>query len=295
MERGLKVMHVNSPTLKVTDIVIGERYRKDLGDIAALANSIRDVGLIQPLVVTSDLRLVAGRRRLEAVRELGWDEVPVNVVTGLDDELQAIRAEFTENTCRKDFTPSEAVRIAKAIEERERVQAKARQAHAGPNTGKGKKGSALGKLPEAVKGRTRDKVAEATGMSPRTYEKAKAVVDAADANPALLPILEEMDATGKVDRAFKKVQATKKPAPSPVAMKIPNGPIRGKPVAKAKQVPSGLHMQEGVYAFRAKVNASTFFGKSSVGLDIVATFLRQCPELAHHRWTPLSRPKKCRP
>ena len=184
------------------------------------------------------------------MRELGWGEVAVHIVTGLDDELQALRAEFAENTCRKDFTPSEGVRMAKDLEERERLQARARQAQAGPDNGKGRKGTASGKLPEAVKGRTRDKVAEAVGMSPRTYEKAKAVVDAVDANPALLPILEEMDVTGKVDRAFKKVRATKNPAPSPVAMKIPNGPIRGKPVAKTKQVPSGLHMQEGVYAFR---------------------------------------------
>ena len=169
--------------------------------------------------------------------------------------------------------------LGKAIKDLVRAQAKQRQAQAGPDKGKGKKKSACGKLPQAVKGKTRDKVASCVGMSERTFEKAEIVVDAAAANPALAPIVEEMDATGNVDRAFRKVQATKKPAPSPVAMKFPSGPIRGKLVAKTKQVPSGLHMQEGVYAFRAKVNASTFFGKSSVGLDIVATFLRQYPEL----------------
>ena len=264
MERDAKGMPVNSPTLKVTDIVIGERFRKDLGDIAALANSIRDVGLIQPLVVTSDLRLVAGRRRLEAVRELGWDEVPVYFVTGLDDELQAIRAEFAENTCRKDFTPSEAVRIAKAIEERERVQAKARQAHAGPNTGKGKKGSALGKLPEAVKGRTRDKVAEAIGMSPRTYEKAKTVVDAVDANPALLPILEEMDATGKVDRV-QEGSGGEEPGTFPSGAEVSNRPHQGKAGHQGQASSEWIAHARGGLRLQGEGQRLAFFGTNSVG------------------------------
>ncbi len=66
-------------------------------------------------VVTSDLRLVAGRRRLEAVRELKWESIEVRIFETLDDALLALRAEQDENTCRKDFTPSEAVRIGKAL------------------------------------------------------------------------------------------------------------------------------------------------------------------------------------
>ena len=68
MERDAKALIVKSPTVKVTDIIVGERYRKDLGDIAALAASIQQVGLLQPIVVKPDMQLVAGRRRLEAVR-----------------------------------------------------------------------------------------------------------------------------------------------------------------------------------------------------------------------------------
>ena len=65
------------------------------------------------------------------------------------------------------------------LEER---SAKAWQAEAGPVTGKGKK-SGGGKLPQAVKGKTRDKVAAYVGVSGRTFEKAKAVVDAAQRKP----------------------------------------------------------------------------------------------------------------
>jgi len=44
----------------LSDIVIGARHRKDLGDIAALAASIADVGLLHAIVVTPDNRLIAG-------------------------------------------------------------------------------------------------------------------------------------------------------------------------------------------------------------------------------------------
>lgn len=61
-------------------IRIGRRHRRNLGDIDTLVASIRDLGLLHPPAVTLDGRLIAGRRRLEAVRRLGWREVPVNVV-----------------------------------------------------------------------------------------------------------------------------------------------------------------------------------------------------------------------
>lgn len=66
----------------IDDIVVGRRYRRDLGDIDALAASIKAVGLLHPPVVVPDrqaYRLVAGERRLAALRQLGWAEVPVNV------------------------------------------------------------------------------------------------------------------------------------------------------------------------------------------------------------------------
>jgi ParB family chromosome partitioning protein len=193
----------------ISEIRVGERHRKDLGDLDAMAASIRSVGLLHPLVITEDGSLVAGRRRLEAVRKLGRPTVPVRVVAGLDGALQLLRAERDENTCRKDFTPSEAVAIGKALEALERPKAKERQAQAGPAEGKGKKASGSGKLPEAVAGQTRDKVAEAVGMSGRNYEKAKAVIEAAEADPSLAPVVEEMDRTGKVDPAYQKVPKKK--------------------------------------------------------------------------------------
>jgi hypothetical protein len=63
-----------------------------------------------------------------------------------------------------------------------------------------------GKLPELEQGNTRDKVAAQLGISGRTYEKARAVVEAAAAEPERFgPLVEEMDSTGKVSGAHRKL------------------------------------------------------------------------------------------
>jgi ParB family chromosome partitioning protein len=64
----------------MTDIVVGERHRKDLGNVDKLAASIEAVGLLHPIMIRSDNALIAGERRLEACRRLGWSTIPVRVV-----------------------------------------------------------------------------------------------------------------------------------------------------------------------------------------------------------------------
>lgn len=131
---------------------------------------------------------------------------------GLDGALALLRAESDENACRKEFTPSDAAAIGKTLEQLEKPKARARQKRTQAK-GKSKDGQPLigsGNLPppteETETGRTRDKVAEAVGMSGRTFEKAKAVTEAAEENPELFGLVQEkMDRTGKVDPAFKKV------------------------------------------------------------------------------------------
>jgi len=56
--------------LKITDIKVGHRHRKDMGDLTSLANSIRQDGFLQPIGVTEKLELVFGERRLRAHRDI---------------------------------------------------------------------------------------------------------------------------------------------------------------------------------------------------------------------------------
>jgi len=64
----------------IDSIIIGERPRKAMGDIAGLADNIRDIGLLHPISISADGALLAGQRRLEACKLLGWTEIPVTVV-----------------------------------------------------------------------------------------------------------------------------------------------------------------------------------------------------------------------
>ena len=187
VERGGAVTSHN-PALPISDITIGKRHRAELGDIKALAHSIDDVGLLHPIVVTPNLELIAGARRLEACRHLQWTEVPATIVP-LDD---IVRGEFAENADRKDFLPSEIDAIRRAMEPAAQEQATSRK---------------LSGKSAPDKGDTRDKIGEFAGVSGRTVEKIAKVVAAAEAEPEKFGhLVEEMDRTGKVNGAYRKLR-----------------------------------------------------------------------------------------
>ena len=82
------------------------RVTFDEESIAELAQSIRQVGLIQPLVVRKApdgaYELVAGERRLRAVKSLGMENVTCIVEQGMEDESSAMMA-LIENLQREDL------------------------------------------------------------------------------------------------------------------------------------------------------------------------------------------------
>src|ERR1700704_1159939 len=161
--------------MQIDQITIGFRYRKDLGDLRSLAESIEVVGLLHPVVVTPEGRLIAGQRRLEACRLLGWDDVPVTVV----DLYQAARGEAHENFVRKDLLPSEIVALKRAIEPLERKAARERQGSRADLCHSATVAEGQGPAP----GDTRDKIARYLGVGRTTIERAEAVVDAAEEEP----------------------------------------------------------------------------------------------------------------
>ena len=182
----------------VSDIVVRGRHRRQLGDLTELAESMRRHGLLHPVVITSEDRLIAGQRRLEAAKVLGWERIPVHVVN-VDGHAQA---EADENTIRLDFTPSERVAIAKSIEAAERKAAKERIRTRRPP----------GKSPgdrEATTARTR--IAKRVGTSYKTLERAKEVVAAARQQPDKYGYLvEKMDRTGSVTAVHRELIVKRK-------------------------------------------------------------------------------------
>jgi hypothetical protein len=108
------VNHDNAITdVPCGSILIGERHRKDMGDLGGLAASIAQEGLLQPIGITEDNVLVFGERRLLAIR----DVLKRSTISARLVRVSSILAgEFAENEVRKNFTPSERAAIAKAIQ-----------------------------------------------------------------------------------------------------------------------------------------------------------------------------------
>lgn len=157
--------------IDINKVTVGKRIRKDYGDIASLADDIEDRGLINPPVVTPDYELIAGERRLKAMKKLDYRQIEVRVMSVEDYEHQ-LKIEISENEERKEFTYSEKMDYAKQLERIEAKKAKDRKFQ-GKNL--------MDRGPEGRKGTTRDIVGEATGFgSGRTYARAKYIYENAD-------------------------------------------------------------------------------------------------------------------
>jgi ParB family chromosome partitioning protein len=197
--------------VNIDSIRVGDRIRKDIGDISTLAESIKRHGLLHPIVITgTDKTLVAGYRRLRAALALGWEEIPVNEIE-IEDLLSAER---DENEIRKDLTPTEKVDIGRLIEAQEKPKAKERirkgAAASHENRGYFHLNEPESTAIEGVGGGKGDVVgivSKAVDMGRNTYRRAKAVVEAAESNPEKFGDLPQaMDDTGNIYGAFSEMK-----------------------------------------------------------------------------------------
>ena len=84
--------------------------------IKELAASIREVGILQPLVIRSTetgFELIAGERRLRAAREAGLDRVPVLIREAAESE--SMEMALVENLQREDLNPLETAAAYQAL------------------------------------------------------------------------------------------------------------------------------------------------------------------------------------
>jgi ParB family chromosome partitioning protein len=100
--------------IPVEDIIVKKRIRKEMGDIEGLAESFKKFGQISPVVINEKKVLIAGGRRLEAAKRLGWKTI--NAVTvELNGELDTLEYEVEENLQRRGFEPGELEEAAQKI------------------------------------------------------------------------------------------------------------------------------------------------------------------------------------
>lgn len=172
--------------MRISEIIIEERARKDFGDIQGLADSIEEFGLLQAIGVTKANILVFGERRLRAHQLLGLDEIETKTVD-IDDIIQG---EFAENEVRKQFTMSERVAIADTIAEKYKGRHGNNQ-HTKEDTPT---------LAEAKGKETIEVVAKKSGFGGKeTYRKAKKIIESGN-----------QDIIGEVDKGEKTINSAYK-------------------------------------------------------------------------------------
>ncbi len=118
MSSGEAIFHIEVSKIKPNP----HQPRRDFDEesLKELAASIREFGVIQPLVVSKieketeygtdvEYQLIAGERRLRAVQMLGWERVPA-IVKKLSSHSERLELAVIENLQRENLNPIETAR-----------------------------------------------------------------------------------------------------------------------------------------------------------------------------------------
>lgn len=92
--------------IAIDDIKVKRRARQQEEDIEPLMDSMRRYGLLNPVIVNSRNVLIAGARRLEAAKRLGWHTISATVLDSTD-KVTELEIEIEENTQRANLTEQE--------------------------------------------------------------------------------------------------------------------------------------------------------------------------------------------
>lgn len=210
-------------TRTVASIQVGQRHRTDLGDIDALARSIDQRGLLQPMTITPDGVLVCGRRRLEAIRKLGWKTTSVWVRSDVSDRLGHLLAEQDDNAEHKPLTQVEAAGLYRELKQLLREDAERRQQstrfsteHQPGEDDPGEDGARKFRAPSNQIGRVSRQAAAMIpgGASDRTLDKIDYVKQAASRTDLPTDIREQLagevavlESGGAVEPVYARVRA----------------------------------------------------------------------------------------
>lgn len=102
-------------SIDIASIKVKKRIRGSNVSIQPLVESIQKYGLLEPIVIDQNNRLIAGFRRLEACKKLGFTTILANVVS-VEDAETFLLLELEENTCRFQFSEEELLKAKKQLE-----------------------------------------------------------------------------------------------------------------------------------------------------------------------------------
>ena len=113
-------------------------FRHELGDLDALAESMRHLGLLTPIVITESGDLICGKRRLAAASQLDWTTIPVWIPQQISNTLRR-HALVDDQSLSKPLTLIEQAELYTEYEQlyaqQARLRYQATQFGAQPTTG----------------------------------------------------------------------------------------------------------------------------------------------------------------
>lgn len=103
--------------IKISDVIIKTGRREvNTESVKTLSESIKEIGLQNPIVINKDNELISGLHRLEAYKLLGKDSIPCTIVE-FKDTLHYELAEIDENLMRNDLNDAERIKQKKIRKE----------------------------------------------------------------------------------------------------------------------------------------------------------------------------------
>lgn len=195
-------------TVPAIDIIIGERVRGVVSEtLPELVDSIRQLGLLYPVLIDETSILIDGEQRLAALAELGVTDIPVIIDSGIAGDGEAhllaerMRRELASNGVRTSYTPVQAAAARRRLRE---LVGRAQYDRSGAT------------LAERRKSWASELATSETGISRTTMDRVDKIVRIAedDAQPMSVRLeaaegLTRIDEDGvAVDRVLKEVQLT---------------------------------------------------------------------------------------
>jgi ParB-like chromosome segregation protein Spo0J len=178
-------------------------------EFAELKNSIHMEGQHYPIIVNEDLEILDGHHRFLACNELGVE--PDFEVRKFDDKLLEKKFVIEANLRRRHLNNFQLVELAVPLLEIEKALAKKRQSQGGKNG----RNLQLGVAPDDAeptpelkfKAKTTEVVAKKAGVSTRTFERGKKIIEAASEEDKQ----KLRDGTASIAKVYNQITQPKKP------------------------------------------------------------------------------------
>lgn len=191
--------------VNVAQVIVDERRKRDPGDLGPLIKSIEQHGLLNPIVLTKNNRLISGWRRLQAFKKLGRKSIDAYFVDNIFDAVELIDKEGESPLYFKEMTWSERVAFALILEEMDEERVRFTKINARLKAAEVRYSGKYGAIYKDREPSTRAMIAHVLGCTVSLYGAARFVYIAAH-DPEASDKIKEL-----CQRAVKRMDETGQP------------------------------------------------------------------------------------